>query len=62
MAENNRTVKKKYLTQPNKDAVQKILDDVENRSFFRDVTEEEYEALSKSEKENGDLYLIIEED
>jgi hypothetical protein len=62
MAENNRTVKKKYLTQPNKDAVQKLLDDVENRSFFRDVTEEEYEALSKSEKENGDLYLIIEED
>lgn len=62
MAENNRTVKKKFLTQPDKDAVQKLLDDVENRSFFRDVTEEEYEALSKAEKENGDLYLIIEED
>lgn len=62
MAENNRTVKKKFLTQPNKDAVQKLLDDVENRSFFRDVTEEEYEALPKSEKENGDLYLIIEEE
>lgn len=62
MAENSRTVNKKYLTQPNKAAVQRLLDDVENRSFFVDVTEEEYEALTEADKKNGNLYLIKEED
>lgn len=59
---NSRTVNKKYLTQPDKDTVQVLLDDVEQRRFFVDVTEEEYEALPKSEKENGNLYLIVEEE
>ena len=62
MAANNRTVNKKFLTQPDKDAVQVLLDDVEQRRFFVDITEDDYDALSDAEKENGDLYLIIEED
>ena len=45
MAENNRKVNKKFLTQPDKDSVQVLLDDVEQRRFFVDITEDEYDAL-----------------
>lgn len=45
-----------------KDEVQKLLDDVNNRSFLVDLTEDEYEALPETEKKNGNLYLIKEDD
>ena len=51
----------KFLTY-SKAQTQKLLDDMENRSFFVDVTEEEYEALTEADKKNGNLYLIKEED
>ena len=56
----NVTVTNRYLKYTNKDEVQHLLEEVENRSFFRDMTEEEYETLSKAEQENGDLYLLHE--
>lgn len=52
-------VNSRYMSY-NKDDVQNLLDEVKNRSFLRDMTEEQYEALSKEEKENGDLYLIYD--
>ena len=54
---NEVTVDPRYLTY-NKDEVQGLLDEVKNRSFLRDMTEDEYDALSKEEQENGDLYLL----
>ena len=51
----------RYLTY-NKEEVQRLLDDVNNRAFFVDVTEDEYEALTAEQKNNGDLYLIREEE
>jgi len=62
MAENNRKVNKKFLTQPDKDSVQVLLDDVEQRRFFVDITEDEYDALTEAEKKNGNLYLIKEDE
>lgn len=56
MADNVK-VNSRYLDM-NKNEVQKLLDEVKSRSFLRDMTEEEYDALSKEEQENGDLYLI----
>lgn len=50
-------VNPRYLDK-SKNEVQKLLDDVEGRSFLRDMTEDEYDALSKEEQENGDLYLL----
>lgn len=46
----------------NKEEVQHLLEEVQNRSFLRDMTEDEYDALPKGEKENGDLYLLHEPD
>lgn len=58
MADNNKVnINPRYLTY-NKDEVQALLDEVHGRSFLRDMTEDEYEALSKAEQENGDLYLL----
>ena len=54
------TINPRYLKYQNKDEVQHLLEEVENRSFFRDVTEEEYETLSAAEQQNGDLYLLHE--
>jgi hypothetical protein len=54
---NEVTVDPRYLTY-NKDEVQGLLDEVKNRSFLRDMTEDEYDALSEEEQENGDLYLL----
>lgn len=62
MAENNRKVNKKFLTQPDKDSVQVLLDDVEQRRFFVDITEDAYDALTEAEKKNGNLYLIKEDE
>ena len=56
---NTVTVESRYMSY-NKDDVQHLLDEVKNRSFFRDMTEEQYEALPKAQKENGDLYLIYD--
>jgi hypothetical protein len=42
--------------------VQRIFDEVANRSFFRDVTDSEYEALPTEVKNNGDLYLFHDEE
>lgn len=61
MATNSVTINQRALSY-NKDEVQALLDTVRDRSFFRDMTEEEYETLSKAEKENGDLYLLHEAD
>jgi hypothetical protein len=44
------------------DDVEHLLDEVRDRSFLHDITEDEYEQLSKEEKENGDLYLLHEND
>lgn len=58
MADNNKVnINPRYLTY-NKDEVQALLDEVRDRSFLVDKTEDEYEALSKAEQENGDLYLL----
>lgn len=46
----------------NSKEAQALLDEVRDRSFLRDVTEEAYEALTKEEQENGDLYLLHEEE
>lgn len=54
---NEVTVDPRFLTY-NKDEVQGLLDEVKNRSFLRDMTEDEYDALSEEEQENGDLYLL----
>ena len=62
MAENNRKVNKKFLTQPDKDSVQVLLDDVEQRRFFVDITEDASDALTEAEKKNGNLYLIKEDE
>ena len=59
MAEKKVTVDPRYLGY-DKDEVQALLDQVRDRSFLRDVTEDEYEALAKAEQENGDLYLLYE--
>lgn len=63
MADNKVNIDPRFLTY-DKDAVQHLLDEVKDRSFLRDMTEAEYEALPKSEQENGDLYLLheVEED
>ena len=53
------TINPQYLGY-DKDEVQHLLDEVKNRSFLRDMTEDEYEALTKQEQENGDLYLLYE--
>lgn len=62
MADNQTTVNPRYLKYNSKDEVQHLLEEVEKRSFFRDMTEDEYENLSKAEQENGDLYLLHESD
>ena len=61
MAENNVIINPRYMHYNSKQA-QALLDQVQDRSFLRDMTEDEYEALPKSEQENGDLYLIHEEE
>ena len=61
MADNRVDVKPYYLAYNSKEA-QALLEEVENRSFLRDMTEEEYEALSTEEQNNGDLYLLHEPD
>lgn len=58
---NQVTINPRYLTY-NKAEVQALLDEVKERSFLRDMTEDEYEALAKAEKENGDLYLLHEQE
>ena len=55
------TINRKWLTYTKKQ-VQKLLDRVFNLDFFVELTEEEYEALPESEKKNGNLYLIVEEE
>lgn len=42
--------------------VQRLLNEVRDRSFFRDMTEDEYNALTIAEQDNGDLYLLHEEE
>jgi len=59
MADKNVTVNPRYLPY-SKDEVQHLLEEVENRSFFRDVTEGGYESLTQQEQLNGDLYLLHE--
>ena len=61
MADNKVTVNPRYMRYNSKEA-DVLLAEVENRSFLRDVTEDEYESLTKAEKENGDLYLLHEDD
>lgn len=61
MAANKVNINPRYLTYKT-DEIQALLDEVQNRSFFRDMTEEEYEALTAEEKANGDLYLLYEEE
>jgi len=56
---NQVTINPRYLTY-NKDEVQNLLNEVRDRSFLRDMTEDEYDNLSQAEKENGDLYLLYE--
>jgi len=51
----------KFLTY-SKAQTQKLLDDVNGRSFLVDITEDEYDALTEAEKKNGNLYLIREEE
>ena len=46
----------------NSKEVQALLEEVEHRSFLRDMTEDEYENLSAAEQQNGDLYLLHEAD
>ncbi len=59
MADNKVYIDPRYLSY-DKDDVQQLLDEVKNRSFLRDMTEDEYEALPTEEKENCDLYLLHE--
>lgn len=61
MADNKVTINPRFMHYNSKEA-DALLSEVENRSFLRDVTEDEYEALSQEEKENGDLYLLREPD
>jgi len=61
MANNKTTIDPRYLPYDTKD-VEQLLNDVRDRSFFRDMTEDEYEQLPDEEKENGDLYLLHESD
>ena len=62
MADKNKvTINPRFMHYNSKEA-DALLSEVENRSFLRDVTEDEYEALTKQEKENGDLYLLHEAD
>lgn len=62
MAEKNKvTFNPRYMHYSSKEA-DALLSEVKNRSFFRDITEDEYESLTKEEQENGDLYLIHEAD
>jgi hypothetical protein len=61
MADNKVVIDPRYLTY-NKEEVEGLLDEVKNRSFLRDMTEEEYEALTNEEKNNGDLYLLHEQE
>jgi hypothetical protein len=51
----------KFLTY-SKAQTQKLLDDVNGRSFLVDITEDEYDALTEAEKKNGNLYLIREDE
>ena len=53
------TVNPRFMHYNSKEA-DALLSEVENRSFLRDMTEEQYDALSQEEKENGDLYLLHE--
>ena len=46
----------------NSKEVQALLEEVQHRSFLRDMTEDEYENLSAAEQQNGDLYLLHETD
>jgi len=46
----------------NSKEVQALLEEVQHRSFLRDMTEDEYENLSAAEQQNGDLYLLHEAD
>lgn len=61
MADNKVTINPRFMHYNSKEA-QALLDEVRDRSFLRDLTEDEYEALTQEEKENGDLYLLHETD
>jgi uncharacterized protein YlbG (UPF0298 family) len=61
MGNKKATTDPRFLHYDTKD-VEHLLDEVRDRSFLRDITEDEYEQLSKEEKENGDLYLLHEND
>ena len=61
MADSRVNIKTGTLAYNSKD-VQALLEEVEHRSFLRDMTEDEYENLSAAERQNGDLYLLHETD
>lgn len=55
------TLSKKFLSYRKKQ-VQQLLDRVFHLDFLVDVTQEKYDALSETEKKNGNLYLIHDEE
>lgn len=55
------TLSKKFLSYTKKQ-VQQLLDRVFHLDFLVDVTQEKYDALSETEKKNGNLYLIHDEE
>lgn len=57
----SKPISKLFLTYTRK-KIQELLDRVFHLDFFVDVTQEEYDALSEEAKNNGNLYLIHEED
>lgn len=61
MADKNVNIQQRFLSYNSKE-IQALLEEVEHRSFLRDMTEEEYETLPKEEQQNGDLYLLHEAD
>lgn len=61
MADKNVNIQQCFLSYNSKE-IQTLLEEVEHRSFLRDMTEEEYETLPKEEQQNGDLYLLHEAD
>ena len=61
MADSRVTFKTGTLAYNSKE-MQALLEEVEHRSFLRDMTEGEYENLSAAEQQNGDLYLLHEAD
>lgn len=61
MADSRVNITTRTLTYNSKE-MQALLEEVEHRSFLRDMTEDEYENLSAAEQQNGDLYLLHEAD